>query len=73
MQQPVPTQRVKGTVTWYNRVSGFGFIHVQGQPDVFVAEAAIIGRGPLREGQAVELEVVLLEGRREAAHVVPIR
>ena len=72
---PMPTARITGTVTWYNKVSGFGFIRVQGMKDVFVNEAAINvpGRPMLRGGEPVELEIIDRDGRREAANVVPAR
>ncbi|HLN14296.1 MAG TPA: cold shock domain-containing protein [bacterium] len=71
---PVPAPRIIGTVTWYNKVTGFGFIRVEGMSDVFVNEAAIDvpGRRVLREGETVELEIVNRDGRREATHVVPV-
>jgi CspA family cold shock protein len=63
-----------GRVRWFNRVAGFGFISVEGTRDVFVREAAISvpGRRALREGEAVELEIVEREGQREAVNVVPL-
>jgi len=72
---PMPKARITGTVTWYNKVSGFGFIRVQGMKDVFVDEVAINfpGRQVLREGEPVELEIIDRDGRREAANVVPAR
>jgi len=70
---PMPIARVSGTVTWFNKVTGFGFIRVEGMKDVFVNEAAIDvpGRRVLHEGEKVKLEVVCRGGRREAANVVP--
>ena len=72
---PMPTARITGTVTWYNKVSGFGFIRIQGMKDVFVNEAAINvpGHRVLREGETVELEIIDRDGRREVANVVPAR
>jgi cold shock CspA family protein len=71
---PIPSARVTGTITWYNKVGGFGFIRVEGVRDVFVHEAAIDvpGHQVLREGETVELEIVTRDGRREAASVVPV-
>lgn len=75
---PMPKARITGTVTWYNKVSGFGFIRVEGIEgikDVFVNETAINvpGRQVLRAGDPVELEIIDRDGRREAANVVPAR
>ncbi len=50
-----------GTVKWFNEKKGYGFIHQEdGGDDVFVHYANIQGDGfkTLKEGQAVEFEVV---------------
>lgn len=49
----------KGTVKWFNRTKGFGFISRQGGEDVFVHFKAITGNGykSLNEGDQVEFEV----------------
>jgi CspA family cold shock protein len=75
MSSPVQAKRVHGTVRWFNRVSGFGFIRVEGERDVFVHESAINANGArvLDEGQPVELEIVDRDGRREAADVTPVK
>lgn len=52
--------RVKGTVKWFNRDKGYGFIALDGGgKDVFVHYSAIDGRGMrnLDEGDKVEFEV----------------
>lgn len=50
----------QGTVKWFNAEKGFGFIAVEGGPDVFVHYSAIQSDGyrTLEEGQNVEFEVV---------------
>jgi cold shock protein len=75
MSSSTQIKRVHGTVRWFNRVSGFGFIRVEGERDVFVHESAINAAGPrvLNEGQPVELEIVDHDGRREAADVTPVK
>lgn len=50
----------QGTVKWFNKTKGFGFIARQdGGADVFVHFKAIIGEGfrELREGDKVEFDV----------------
>ncbi len=48
-----------GTVKWFNDQKGWGFIAVEGQPDVFVHYSEIQGDGrkTLVEGQAVEFDI----------------
>lgn len=57
------TDRVSGTVKWFNNAKGFGFItRPEGDDDVFVHFRSIQGEGyrTLNEGQAVEF--TLIEG-----------
>ena len=57
------TDRVSGTVKWFNNAKGFGFItRPEGDDDVFVHFRSIQGDGyhTLNEGQAVEF--TLIEG-----------
>jgi CspA family cold shock protein len=52
--------RMLGTVQWFSRVKGYGFIRPDGQEeDVFVHYSVIRGEGyrNLNRGQRVELEV----------------
>jgi CspA family cold shock protein len=56
------TKKVKmaqGTVKWFNGDRGYGFIAVEGGPDVFVHVSAITGDGyrSLDEGQKVEFDI----------------
>jgi CspA family cold shock protein len=53
------SERVTGTVKWFNGSKGYGFIEQQGGPDVFVHYSAIRGQGfrNLEEGQSVEFNV----------------
>ena len=53
------SNRVKGTVKWFNESKGFGFIEQQSGPDVFAHFSAISGSGfkTLAEGQSVEFTV----------------
>jgi cold shock protein len=49
----------RGTVKWFNGEKGYGFIAVEGSPDVFVHFSAITGGGyrSLEEGQRVEFDI----------------
>jgi CspA family cold shock protein len=53
------SDRVSGTVKWFNDSKGFGFIEQEGGGDVFVHHSAIQAEGfkSLKEGQAVTMEV----------------
>ena len=52
--------RTQGTVKWFSKDKGYGFIQREGAPDVFVHHSAISGSGfrTLQEGERVEFEVV---------------
>jgi len=53
------SERIIGTIKWFNGTKGFGFIEVEGSKDVFVHYSAIRGTGyrNLEEGQQVEFTV----------------
>jgi CspA family cold shock protein len=53
------SERVIGTVKWFNASKGYGFIERQGGPDVFVHYSAIQSDGfrSLQEGQQVEFSI----------------
>ena len=53
------TQRVTGTVKWFNATKGYGFLSQEGGEDVFVHHSAIQMEGyrTLTEGQQVEFSV----------------
>ncbi len=56
------SERVTGTVKWFDESKGFGFLEQQGGKDVFAHFSAIVtendGFRTLTEGQAVEFAVV---------------
>ena len=53
------SERVNGSVKWFNADKGYGFISREGGTDVFVHYSAIRGQGfrNLEEGQQVEFTV----------------
>ena len=53
------SDKITGTVKWFNESKGFGFIEREGGPDVFAHFSAISGSGfkTLAEGQKVEFIV----------------
>ncbi|GAA0615181.1 MULTISPECIES: cold-shock protein [Sporichthya] len=65
---------VQGTVKWFNGEKGFGFIAVEGQPDVFVHYSAINASGyrSLDENQRVELEITQGPKGPQAENVRPV-
>ena len=65
------SERVTGTVKWFNRAKGYGFIAREGGEDVFVHYSAIQEDGfrNLEEGQQVEFEV---EMGPKGAHAVKV-
>ena len=66
------SDRVIGTVKWFNGTIGFGFIVREGGPDVFVHFSAIKGEGfkNLQEGQKVEFTIEKGPKGLQAADVV---
>ncbi|WP_282247781.1 MULTISPECIES: cold-shock protein [Stenotrophomonas] len=64
----------KGTVKWFNDAKGFGFISRESGEDVFVHFRAIESQGfkSLKEGQAVEFEVVTGQKGLQADKVRPL-
>ena len=45
----------QGTVKWFNRVKGFGFIEQEDGEDLFVQKTAV--EGTIADGDVVEFEV----------------
>jgi CspA family cold shock protein len=52
--------RTTGTVKWFSKEKGYGFITPESGPDVFVHHASIQGGGfkMLYEGERVEFDVI---------------
>jgi CspA family cold shock protein len=53
------SERIQGTVKWFNATKGYGFIEQTQGKDVFVHHSAIQTQGfaTLNDGQRVEFEV----------------
>ena len=68
------SERVTGTVKWFNGSKGYGFIAREGGPDVFVHFSAIQGDGfrNLEEGQRVEFTVEQGPKGLQAANVTVV-
>jgi CspA family cold shock protein len=66
--------RVTGTVKWFNRVKGYGFITQDSGSDVFVHYSAIRGEGyrNLYEGEMVEFVIQDTDKGPQAADVVKL-
>ena len=63
-----------GKVKWFNAERGYGFIQQSTGGDLFVHYSAIDAKGfrCLETGQSVEYEVVSVNDRQEAAHVIKL-
>ncbi|MGA9192444.1 MAG: cold-shock protein [Anaerolineales bacterium] len=68
------SERVTGTVKWFNAGKGYGFIEREGGPDVFVHYTAIQADGfrELQEGQQVEFSIEQGPKGLQAANVVAL-
>lgn len=66
------SDRVRGTVKWFNNSKGYGFLAPENGNDVFVHFSAIQGDGyrTLEEGQTVEFSIEQGPKGQQAANVV---
>ncbi|NMC80102.1 MAG: cold-shock protein [Chloroflexi bacterium] len=66
------SERVTGTVKWFNNSKGYGFLAQENGTDVFVHHSAIQGEGyhTLEEGQKVEFTIEKGPKGLQAAGVV---
>lgn len=67
------SERILGTVKWFNSEKGYGFLAQENGPDVFVHYTAIQSDGyrSLTEGQKVEFSVEKGPKGLQAANVTP--
>ncbi|RLD01081.1 MAG: cold-shock protein [Chloroflexi bacterium] len=68
------SERIIGTVKWFNGTKGYGFLAREDGPDVFVHYSAIQGDGyrNLQEGQQVEFTVEQGAKGPQATNVVAL-
>ncbi|MEJ2264244.1 MAG: cold shock domain-containing protein [Anaerolineales bacterium] len=68
------SERIIGTVKWFNGSKGYGFLAQEGGEDVFVHYSAINMEGyrTLDEGQRVEFSVEEGPKGLQAVNVVPV-
>ncbi|RME74652.1 MAG: cold-shock protein [Chloroflexi bacterium] len=68
------SERIQGTVKWFNAGKGYGFIAREGGEDVFVHFSAIQSDGyrSLDEGQAVEFTIERGPKGLQATNVVAL-
>lgn len=68
------SERIQGTVKWFNGSKGYGFIEHEGGEDVFVHYSVIQSDGyrSLNEGQQVEFTIEQGPKGLQASNVVPV-
>jgi CspA family cold shock protein len=66
------SERINGTVKWFNGIKGYGFIARESGDDVFVHFSSIQGEGfkNLKEGDRVEFNVIQGPKGSQASDVV---
>ncbi|MBN1218921.1 MAG: cold-shock protein [Anaerolineae bacterium] len=66
------SERIKGTVKWFNAGKGYGFIEQENGEDVFVHYSALQSEGfrSLAEGQRVEFSIERGPKGLQASNVV---
>lgn len=68
------SEKVTGTVKWFNEAKGFGFIEQESGPDVFAHFSAIVGTGfkTLIEGQRVGFTITNGQKGPQAENIVVV-
>jgi len=69
------SERVQGTVKWFNADKGYGFISQESGDDLFVHFSEIQGNGyrSLDEGAKVEFEITQGQKGKQASSVTVVR
>lgn len=69
------SERMVGTVKWFNATKGYGFLAQESGPDVFVHFSAIQSDGyrTLEEGQKVEFSIEKGPKGLQAANVTVVK
>jgi CspA family cold shock protein len=73
-QAVMPEERITGTVKWFSRQKGYGFIQPENGEDIFVHFSAIRGSGfrNLEEGELVEFTIEDTPKGPQAADVIKL-
>ncbi|MDX2161146.1 MAG: cold-shock protein [bacterium] len=58
------SQRIRGTVKWFNAEKGFGFITPENGPDVFVHYSAIQASGYRKLEEGDQVTFIITEGQK---------
>ena len=68
------SERITGTVKWFDAGKGYGFVTRDGGTDVFVHQSAIQSEGyrTLAEGQRVEFEIEQGPKGAKASNVIAL-
>lgn len=68
------SEKLTGTVKWFNESKGYGFIEQQSGPDLFAHFKSIVGSGfkTLVEGQKVEFTVSQGQKGPQAENIVAL-
>ena len=68
------SERIRGTVRWFNAAKGYGFIGRDGGEDVFVHFSSLQMEGfrKLEAGQLVEFNVEAGPKGEQASNVIPL-
>ena len=68
------SERITGTVKWFNAAKGYGFLAQEGGTDIFVHYSAISmdGYRTLKEGQKVEFSVEKGPKGLQAVNVIAV-
>jgi len=66
--------RETGTVKWFSRDKGYGFIHTSKGEDVFAHHSEIAGDGfrTLKQGEEVEFEITTSPKGPKARQIMPV-